>query len=114
MTNAIFSYDGFNASIYIHDDKIIIIGKGISKGIGETSIPISAVETLQLTPSRLHVNGYITLGIDKKAASDQAEAVSCSRLAKYTLVVKNKSDDEILKQIKAFIEEARKELTDDE
>ena len=113
MATAKFSYEGYNADLQVYDDKIVIIGKGYNKGIGEKSIPMTSVAAVQLIPSKMLVNGYITFNVAGEIAATRGGIGSSvdARQSENTVIVKKKSDDEILKQIKTFVEEAKEKAS---
>ena len=113
MATAKISYEGYNADLQVYDDKIVIIGKGYNKGIGEKTIPMASVTAVQLIPSKMLVNGYITfnvLGENAGARGGIGSSVD-ARKSENTVIVNKKADDEILKQIKAFVEEAKEKAS---
>ena len=109
MGTAKFLYEGYNANLSVYDDKIVINGKGYNKGVGEKSIPMASIAAVQLIPSKLLVNGYITFNVLGEVASSTGGIGSSvnSRQSENTVIVKNRADDAILRQIKTFIEETK-------
>ena len=108
MQNAKFVYEGHNADLYIYDEKIVISGKKFNKGMGEKTIPMASISAVQIKPSSL-VNGYITFNVlgEVATSSTQFGAGVNTRLTENTVIVKKKSDDSIMREIKNFVEEAK-------
>ena len=113
MATAKISYEGYNADLQVFDDKIIIIGKGYNKGIGEKTIPMASISAVQLIPSKMLVNGYITFNVLGENAGTRGGIGSSvdARKSENTVIVNKKADDEILKKIKAFVEEAKEKAS---
>lgn len=113
MSGAKIVYEGYNANLYIYEDKIVIEGKGFNKGIGEKTIPIVSVSAVQLVPSTLLVYGCISFNVLGEAASTRAGLGSSlyTRASENTVIAKRRSDDDILQKIKRFVEKAKEELT---
>ncbi len=113
MATAKITYEGYNADLQVFDDKIVIIGKGYNKGIGEKAIPMSSISAVQLIPSKMLVNGYITFNVLGENAASRGGIGSSvdARKSENTVIVNKKADDEILKKIKAFVEEAKEKAS---
>lgn len=113
MATAKITYNGYNADLLVYDDKVVIIGKGYNKGIGEKSIPMASISAVQLIPSKALVNGYITFNVLGEVASTRAGigASMNSRQSENTVIVNKRADDEILKKVKAFVEQAKENAT---
>ena len=113
MSSAIITYEGYNANLYIYEDRIVIEGKGFNKGIGEKTIPITSVSAVQLVPSTLLINGCISFNVLGESASTRAGIGSSyyTRASENTIIVKSRKDDAILKKIKQFVEKTKYELT---
>ena len=112
MGTAKFSYEGYNADLHVYDDKIVIIGKGYNKGVGEKSIPMASIAAVQLIPSKLLVYGYITFNVLGEVASSKGGLGSSfnARGSENTVIAKSRADDAILKQIKTFVEETKERV----
>ena len=109
MAIAKITYEGYNADLQVFDDKIVIIGKGYNKGIGEKTIPMASISAVQIIPSKMLVNGYITFNVLGENAASRGGIGSSvdARKSENTVIVNKKAEDEILKQIKAFVEDAK-------
>ncbi len=110
MSTAKITYNGYNADLLVYDDKVVIIGKGFNKGIGEKSIPMESISAVQLIPSKPLVYGYITFNVLGETASTRAGigASMGARQSENTVIAKKGSDDEIFKKVKEFVEQAKK------
>ena len=113
MATAKITYEGYNADLHVYDDKIVIIGKGYNKGIGEKTIPMASISAVQLIPSKMLVNGYITFNVLGENAGTRGGIGSSvdARKSENTVIVNKKAEDEILKKIKEFVEEAKEKAS---
>ena len=113
MATAKIAYEGYNADLFVYDDKVVIVGKGFNKGIGEKSIPIASISAVQLVPSKPLLYGHITFNVLGEVSNSRAGigASLNSKQSENTITVKKPADDEILKKVKAFIEDAKENAT---
>ena len=109
MATAKITYEGYNADLFVYDDKVVIVGKRFNKGIGEKSIPIASISAVQLVPSKPLLYGHITFNVLGEVSNSRAGigASLNSKQSENTITVKRPADDEILKKVKAFIEVLR-------
>ena len=113
MATAKITYEGHNADLFVYDDKVVIVGKKFNKGMGEKSIPLASISAVQLVPSTRLVYGHIAFNVLGEVA-DSSNLYGTKIRAKQsenTVTVKKPADDEILKKVKAFVEQAKENAT---
>lgn len=108
-SDARIAYNGYNADVYVYDDKVVIIGKGYNKGIGEKSIPMASISAVQFVPSNGMTNGYLTFNVLGEVASSRGGIGSGyhARQSENTVIVKTPADDNVLRKIKNFVDQAK-------
>ena len=113
MNDTKYFYSGYNADLSVYEDRIVISGKFINKGMGEKTIPMSSISAVQIKPSTLLVNGFIAFNVLGEVATSSTRFGSGadSRLSENTVIVKNRNDDKIIKEIKNYVENAKSKST---
>ena len=101
-----YFYSGHNADLRVYDTRIVIVGKGYNKSMGEKTIPMKSISAVQFKASTA-VNGYITFNVlGEVAPSDGGIHLvnSKQRSSENTVIFKSGRDDAKVKEIKDFIE----------
>ena len=99
---------GYNGQLYVYEDKIIIERKGFmafaTQGLsGSKSIPMSAIQSVQIKDAGAILNGYIQFGI--LGGVEHKGGLSNAANDENSIVFLNTSN-ELAHQIKDYIETA--------